>query len=214
VSAPPVLGSVAQDLVDGLEAVCALDEQNGYAGALLLAAVASMWQDIDDLIRDTDVAPGWARIVDVDLAPPMAFGWLAQIAGVKLTAGAPEEAQREEIRRVDGQRRGLRSTILSKVAPYITGSTPPLLLERTNPDVPGDRAYHITLSLVAQQLPGGLSDANGLALQAAFRDALPAGLIGHVLLKEHNNYDEVNAANASYNAAKALYADYIDMRDI
>lgn len=161
----PTLGSVAVDIIEALAPHAAFDTENGYAFAHFAQAVGLMLQPVDDLIRDTDTHPGWAPLVSVDLAPDDGLAFLAQLVGVRLTQGAPADVQRDEIRVVDGQRRGRPAAFREKTRATLTGTRTVRLLERTS------SAYAFTAVTRTAETPD--PDATLAAMTAA----KPAGLV-------------------------------------
>jgi hypothetical protein len=65
------------------------DEQAGWPLLTLLAGMGVAFGPLHDLVRDTDEGPGWSPLLDPARAPAWALPWLAQLAGVTLTPGAP-----------------------------------------------------------------------------------------------------------------------------
>ncbi len=124
------MGSVAADLYGRLAPLAALDEDNDHAFAVLCGAIGAMWQTVADLSEDRDGRPGWAGMSDVELAPGYALPWLATHAGVKLTQGATEDAQRDEVRRRSGVARGRPASMIAKAKTTLTGAQEVRLTER------------------------------------------------------------------------------------
>ncbi len=124
------MGSVALDLYERLAPLASLDPANDYAFACLCGAIGAMYQQVADLSEDRDDRPGWAVMVDVETAPGYALPWLAAHAGVKLTKGATEDVQRDEVRRRSGVARGRPASMIAKAKTTLTGTQEVRLTER------------------------------------------------------------------------------------
>lgn len=128
----PALGSVGAELYAANEPLAYADPGHDYALAVLCGAIGAMWQDVADLAEERDGRPQWAALVDVETSPDYALPWLAQIPGVKLTAGATAEQQRDETRRLSGQARCRPQSMKDEAAPTLSGTKTVILLERTS----------------------------------------------------------------------------------
>lgn len=126
----PVFGSVGAELYDALAPLAGDDAANGYALGHVCQAIGLMRQLVADLSEDQGDRPGWTGLVDVETSPAVALPWLAQIPGVKLTTGASEDAQRNEIRIRAGQARGRPASTLAKVKVVLSGTQSVRLVER------------------------------------------------------------------------------------
>lgn len=161
----PALSPVAATLYEQVSPLAFADPDNGYAVAHVCQAIGLMWQDMDDLIRDTDSGPGWSTLVDVNRAPGFVLPWLAQLAGVRATRGISETALRDEVARADGQRRGTPEAIRRAAAKTLTGTQSVRLVERTT------SAYTLTVITSTSETP------DPAATLAALLAAKPAGLV-------------------------------------
>lgn len=124
------MGSVGSELYEALAPLAGKDEANGYALAHICEAVGRMRQLVSDLSEDQGNRPGWTGLVDVETSPAVALPWLAQIPGVKLTKGASEDVQRDEIRVRAGQARGRPAAMIAKVKATLSGTQTVRLIER------------------------------------------------------------------------------------
>lgn len=133
-SPAPVMGSVGAELYDANAPLAYADELNDWALAKLCQAIGLMWQEIADLSEDRDGRPGYAVLVDVETTPANALPWLAQIPGVRLTQGASEADQRDEVRRHAGAGRCRPAAMKSAGALTLTSKDPAKvrIVERTN----------------------------------------------------------------------------------
>lgn len=212
---PDPLETVGQDIADGVFPHLDLDAENNDAGHHLIAAIGAMWQDVDDLIRDTtDGAPGWSVLIDVDRAPDWALPWLGQLAGVQVTAGKSEAFQRAEVRRADGQRRGTVATIVDTIVPFLDAPKRALLTERFDPDNPGDQAYHVTARVRYADLPVGDEAETIASITARFFAALPAGIIGHIVFTDERTYAEALIEFPTYTDVDVGNANYFELLNL
>jgi len=108
-----------------------LDEPRGYVLAHVSNALGLMRVAAMDLFEDRDGRPGYSQMLDIERLPASAgFGYLGQIVGVKPTVGAPDEQQRDEVRRRAGKDRGRPSATIAAVKAVLTGSKSVRIVER------------------------------------------------------------------------------------
>lgn len=119
---------VSLEVYDGLTTWARADT----SGELLdyVDAMMAQLQPIVDLVRDSDTHPGWARLLDVDVAPSEALPWLAQFVGVTPLLGLSDDAQRLRIKEAAGWQRGTPSAIRAAAGQYLTGQRLVELYER------------------------------------------------------------------------------------
>src|SRR5205085_387489 len=86
----PNLTTTGQFLWDEVGVAQPGDDTRGWPARLLVSAVARALGPLADLVRDTDERIGWADALNPDKIPAFALPWLAQFAGVTLTAGLTE----------------------------------------------------------------------------------------------------------------------------
>ncbi|MCA1781809.1 MAG: phage tail protein [Dermatophilaceae bacterium] len=98
------------------------DESTDWTLLLFLDSLLRQLDLVEQLSRDTDDYPGWAKIVDIDTVPAEALGWLAQFIGVTLPTGLSEEAQRIRITEAAGWKRGSLSAIQGAARLSLTGT--------------------------------------------------------------------------------------------
>lgn len=161
----PVMSTAGQELYDALFQLADDDEANGWALAHVCNAIGEMRQRAMDLFEDRDGFPGWSQLFDVERCPGYALPFLAQVAGTKVTVGASEEQQRDEVRRRAGQARGRPASLISAVQATLTGDKTVRLVERA-----GGSAWQVvvvtrtsetpdsaaTLAAALSQKPGGI----------------------------------------------------------
>jgi hypothetical protein len=132
VTPAPVMGSTGTALYEANEPLAYADEENGFALAIMLNAIGLMWDSVADLSEPDDGTPGWSPLVDVERTPAWALPWTAQRAGITVTRGAPEDFQREELRRRSGEATGRPATMIAKVKSTLTGDKVVRLVERSS----------------------------------------------------------------------------------
>lgn len=87
------------------------DEELGWPLLIFNGCIAKRWQEIEDLIRDTDTAPGWSALVDVDRIPDKGLPYLAQFKGKTILPGMTPDQIRDRIKTADGQDRGTAGAV-------------------------------------------------------------------------------------------------------
>jgi hypothetical protein len=197
----PVLASFADRLYRAMAPLATWDASCGYALANLDGAVGEMFQAVEDLARDTPAGPGWSSVVDLDRCPDDWLGWLAQLVGVTLIAGATPDESRARIAATDGFWRGTRSAIIAAAGATLTGTKTVYINERIDGD-----AYHLAVLTLAAETP------DAAAAQAAIVAQKPAGLVLDYRTTAGQTYDAVHVRYATYTALRTAYATYDAMR--
>lgn len=127
----PTIGSVAQDVYDGMEPVLTKDVSLGYPAKTYIGSLGLMVQEIDDYTRDgPNGEPGWYVFMDLNLCPEKALDWLGQFRGVRMAPNLSAAEKRIKIISVDGFKRGTPGAIASAAAQSLTGSKTVVLHER------------------------------------------------------------------------------------
>lgn len=125
----PEVSPVSLEVYEGLTAWARADEGTWDLLRYVDALVGSL-QPIVDLVRDTEEHDGWARLLDVNAAPPEALPWLAQFVGVTPLRGLSEEAQRLRIKEAAGWKRGSVASIRAAAQQFLTGTRQVEVYER------------------------------------------------------------------------------------
>src|SRR5215467_11358862 len=74
----------AERLYDMLAPLAQQDPHNAWALLIYINAIGLMFQEVEDLVRDSPEGPGWSELLDLNRAPTQALPWLAQLVGVRL----------------------------------------------------------------------------------------------------------------------------------
>jgi hypothetical protein len=163
--ARPTVPAVAEHWYDEISVVQPADEQAGWPLLILLAGMGAAFGPVHDVVRDSDDGPGWSPLLDPARAPGWALPWLAQLAGVTLTPGAPDQQWRDEITSPPAFRRGTQQAIIDATARTLTGTRRVTLYERDG------GPWLITVITYTAETP----DAD--AAERAARSQKPAGLL-------------------------------------
>lgn len=151
--AAPVLNSVGQRLYSALGPLAWRDAELGYPLAYFCGCIGIMLSPLDDLVRETDTHPGWAKALDVDVAPVFVLPWLAQFVGVELDPRGQETEeiwaakQRERIKVHVAYQRGSVPGLLAQAKLWLTGTKTAFLRERDT------NAWHMTLVTLISETP-------------------------------------------------------------
>lgn len=189
----PVLSTFGRELYeDRVGPLTALDEQHGWATAILVCAVASMVDPIE-FVRDDADGPGFSALLDVDRAPADGLGWLSMFAGVRLIGGTVAE-QRLRIDDTDGFNRGTAGAIVAAAPPTLTGNKRVTLIERDG------SAYRLRVVTYAAETPDAA--ATNRALQAQ----KPVGLILVHEVRTGQVWSELVSEQASWTSTQSSYA--------
>lgn len=175
----PVMCSEGQALYDAVWQLAGEDEANDWALAKVCNAIGMMRQRAADLYEDRDGLPGWSQLFSVDRCPAYALPFLAQVAGTTVTVGAPEEVQRDEVRRHAGSARGRPASIIAAVQATLTGTKTVRLLERV-----GGNAWRFTVVTRTAETP------DAAATYKAILSQKPLGMIATHIISDAPIIDE------------------------
>lgn len=134
-------------------------------GTLLswLDGAGSLLGEVDDVVRDSDIGPGWAA--ELTAAHSHKPRWTAQFLGVQVPADASDATARELIATRPSFRRGTVGAIKAAAAMLLTGTKYVGVRERDG------SAYRLTVTTYTTET------ADSAAVNAALQAAKPAGLL-------------------------------------
>lgn len=206
-SRPEHVPAPAQRAYEALEPIAGDDPASGWPLLRLLAAAGFGEVELWALAED----PGAAAWLAPQDAPAPWLPFVAQLVGARLTPTMSEQQQRDEISSPSGWRAGRPETIVAAAKRHMTGERRVTLRQRYDPaqgagvDAPG----HLLLIAHADDvLPGRQA-----VLEHDVLEAIPAWLIGHVVITASRDYDAVNAQFPDLDAVKASTTDYNDLRE-
>jgi Phage tail protein (Tail_P2_I) len=190
--------SFAQRLYVSMAPVARVDPVNAWSLLILCNAIGTMYQLIEDYVRDSPDGPGWSALMDLDRCPTEALPWLAQFAGVRLLPGTTDAQQRERIRSTDGFRRGTVAAITAAAQRTLTGAKTVGITERAGGD-----AYAFTVTTYAAETPDTLATYNALLAQkpGGLKMTYSTGVAGQV-------YSVLAGRVATYSAMTTRYPNY------
>lgn len=197
----------ADRLYDALGPLATLDPQAGWSLLIYVNAIGTMYQLVEDWVRDTPDGPGWSLLLDVNRAPDEALAWLAQLAGVRLFPGATPDENRARIISTDGFRRGTREAMIGAAQATLTGRKFVLFRERDHDpaDTP-DYAYYLTVSTYANETP------DPAATLAALLAQKPGGIVMTYRTQTGQTWQQVKDDFATWADVKAHYPDWASVR--
>lgn len=136
----PDLGSFAEEFYARLEPFhersnpngpgSITDEELGWPLLIFFGLIARRWQEVEDLIRDTEAGVGWSALQSVDRIPDKGLPYLAQFRGKTVIAGMTPAEARARIESTDGFDRGTPSAMEAAAKPTLTGLQRVYLNER------------------------------------------------------------------------------------
>lgn len=183
-STRPTVSDTAERIYDRLGAYHDGDADNGWLLLHLCEAAAITRREVDDLYRHDDTGSGWRRLLDPDRAPDWALPWLAQWVGLPdlpLTA----DQQRAVITSAPNYVAGTLASLRAAILPTLTGSQYLGILERTDPDDPGDKPYHLTIVTRTAETPSPDATVSAALTQK------PVGLVLHHVVGDDVLIDEL-----------------------
>lgn len=184
----------AADLSQSLEPVATPDLDT------FLAAIGSMFQPVDDLVRDSELGEGWSPLLDAQRAPTEALPWLGQLVGVRLMAGLSEPARRQRIAETDGFRRGSLAALVGAARQHLTGLQRVVVRERDG------SAYRLTVITFDSQTPYPDRVAAALAEQK------PAVIVLDYRVETGQDYRQLHDERVTYDAVRTDFTDYDAVR--
>lgn len=198
----PVVTDTTEEAYAAMRPLVQRDEENGWTGLHLVESIGRLLDPVEQLIRDSDLGPGWSAIVDVDRAPVEYLPWTGQIVGVRFKSTLTEAQMRQRIRDQEGRKRGTPGAMLDAISDTLTGSKIILLEERYGGD-----AYHFRVSVYEAQTP------DPAATEAALLRQKPAGLTYDFILLGGATYAELDADFGTYADMDAAFVDYDEQSD-
>lgn len=176
--------TATDDLLEGFEPWMTSDLRD------YLTAAGGTLAEVELYSSDTDDGhEGWTLLLDVDRCPQPALPYLAQFVGEVLPRGIAEQAGRQWVRDAPNERRGTLAAIIAAAQRYLTGQRTVTVIERENNIVDA-----IGVLTYAQETPD--SDAVLRELQKV----VPADVILNYRVSGGQTWNDVNTANASWNA--------------
>lgn len=128
----------------------------------------SLLGEVDDVVRDSDTAPGWAGELTAESSHRTR--WTGQLLGVVIPDGLTDEQQRALIVERPATRRGTLPALVAAARALLTDTRYVSVRERDT------SAYHLTVTTYAEETP------DPAAVNAALQGAKPAGLVlAHVV---------------------------------
>jgi hypothetical protein len=180
----PELDSYAEQIYEQMAPLAFADEENGWPLLHLCAANGSLYQPVEDLVRDQGDAPGWSQLVDVDRCPDDFLPWLAQLPGVQLDYGATAESMRNRIRSTDGAKRGGANAFRGAASPHLTGERHVFVHERDG------SPWRVTVVTRTSETP------DPAAVLAALLAQKPAGIVLEYSTVDGEVWDEIDAGTS------------------
>jgi hypothetical protein len=174
---------------------------------IYVGAIGSMFSQSEDAVRDPSGNPPFSMYFNPDTCPDNALAWLGQFVGVKPEVQSQFEdpaayyaRQRQRIKDHLGFGRGSAVAMQAAASLYLTGTQTVLFRERDG------SPYHLTIVTKAAETP----DSNKV-LQALMAQK-PAGITLDYHTIVGYDFAEVATNNATFDAAKAAYPTFNDMR--
>lgn len=195
--APLTPDSFAEGLYLSLAPLATQDASYDWALLILCNAIGVMFQELDDLERDSPDGPGWSPLLDLARCPDEALPWLAQFVGVRLLPDSTPADQRARILATDGWNRGTPAALVASAAATLTGTQRVTLRERD-----GGNAYVLRVQTLASETPNPTATENAILAQK------PAGIVLVYEAMPGQDYLELESDHATYAAVRSDYASY------
>jgi hypothetical protein len=183
-----------------------LDPNAGWSLLILTNAIGTMYQLVEDWVRDSAAGPGWSLLMDVDRCPVEALPWLGQFVGVRLLPNSSEADQRARIASTDGFRRGTPAAMIGAAQATLTGTRTLRFKERSGDTaVTPEYAYYLDAVTYKNETPDPAATLRALLAQK------PAGLVLTYNAIDQNTWQIVKDDNVSWQAVKTRYPTWYDV---
>lgn len=196
---PPPYSELGERMRDRYAPLAPTDDQNGYAFAKLAHAMMAPFLQLAELVDPPDPYVPWEPLFDVDICPAWALPWLAQVVGVRITAGLSEADMRTMVKELGGFKRGTPEAIKHAAGLALTGSKNVWLRERDNGD-----AYRLEVVTLDTETP----DLEALRLAVLWQK--PAGIVMEARTTVGWDYQQMTTdfTGQTYADIPAVYEDY------
>lgn len=197
----PSLTPTGERLYDALEPLSLEDEENGYALATFVSALARMVDKVAELVEESaEGVPPYALVADPDTAPAEWLPWLSQWVGLDLTLSPDVATSREWIKHPLNFERGTDGAIEVSAKATLTGTKTIYLYPRYE----GHWA-----SLAAYTLTSETPDA--AATQLAIERMMGAWQVLTFATVTAGTYAILDAAHATYALLEVAHTSYADI---
>lgn len=198
---PITLTDSGQRIYDAITPLMAQDAENGYAGAILSGALATMLDKPAYFARGVEGEPG-AVIFDVDNVDASWLPWLSQFVGDSSAVQNTTDVatQRALIKAPTNFLRGRPSTFVKVGQTTLTG-TKTVLVYQNSPSAP----WGINIITFTSETP------NPTATKNAFLSVMPAWLVPTIQVLTGGNYTTLAGSHTSYSAMEAAHTHYSDI---
>lgn len=198
---PITLTDTGQRIYDAIAPLMTQDAENGYAGAILSGALATMLDQTAYFARGVEGEPG-AVLFDAANVDPSWLPWLSQFVGdssaVQNTTDVP--TQRALIQHPTNFLRGRPSTIVAAAQNTLTGTKTVIINQRT-----GANPWTLTIATFTSETP------NPTATKNAILSVMPAWLVPTIETVTGGDYLSLSASHASYTLMEGAHASYSDI---
>jgi hypothetical protein len=210
---PIVLTTTAQEIYDALTPLMESDQpgysdaDNGYAGAALSGAFATMVDPVSDIVRDqADGTPGYAILFDPDalvsIGRPEWLPWLAQFVGDSqaVLATTDVNVQKAIIKTPLNFTRGRPSTMIAAAQNTLTGTRTVVLNQFL-----GGSSNAIEITTFTAETPNPTATIN------AVMAVMPAWIVPTFSVVTGGTYAALAASHSSYSLMEAAHTTYADI---
>lgn len=210
--AEPVIGEVARLVYEDLAGQTEGDEELDFPLMFFVGALGAMFQEMWDLVQDTDDRDGYEHLLSPTETPAYALSYVAQFAGVPVKDGWSEAETRDALTSPTAYRRGTTNHIVAIVQRFLTGSKQVVVRERAE-----GNAYHLEIRTRDDESPdGGSVDGDQLIIAAVKAESKPAGILLDFESVSGVDYTELEVDYVTYNAwdASGLTYDELAQEDL
>jgi hypothetical protein len=183
------------------------DPDNEWSLLIYCNAIGTMYQAVEDLVRDTADGPGWSVLLDLDRCPDEALPWLGQFRGVRVLDGSTPDQMRQRIESTDGFQRGTPAAIIGAAQATLTGAKTVTLRERdhVSTDTP-NYAYYLTVTTYTSQTPNPAATLRAVTAQK------PGAIVLTYRTLAGQDYQALHTNHATYAAVRSFYPSYDAVR--
>jgi hypothetical protein len=189
-------------LYGSLAPLAQADPDTSWSLLVFCNAIGTMYELVEDWVRDTPDGPGWSLLLDLGRCPDEALPWLGQFAGVRVLPNSTPEQMRQRIASTDGFRRGTPAAIIGAAQATLTEPKTVILRERYGGD-----PYALSAVTYDDQTPDPNLTYNAILSQK------PAGIVLDYNVLPGQDWQALKDSGDTWADVKARYATWDAVRN-
>ena len=199
---PPALTAVPTALYAAIAPHAVRDAEADYALATWCQGIGQMFDEIEDLVRDTPEGIGWSKVVDINRTPDKWVDWMTQFVGQLLFPNDDTETRKDRIVSRDTFNRGSVPAFRAALRRTLTGNRQVIFNERQN-----GSAWRLGVITFVSETP------DEEASRAEMLTQKPGGIVLNYTVADEYNYKMLRESYDDYGEVIDLRQTYMALRD-